>query len=656
MDDAVEKVTPEQSKLEEERLRIQRYHQRFRKAQTGLGGKHSLWKQLDVFDRGRQWDDVSAPPWIPKPVTNLIRFVRTLKRANLASAIPTCTFSAEFAEDIQTIWKLQKAYEHVWERDAVARTVRRCIDRAVLQGTAIAYVYEDDLYVGGKYFGENDERNHLYRGDIKVKRFPNTNFFPDPDAYRLEQCKYIETTEILPLSQIKNTPAFKKHAGKKLSQLKSNYLDHEDGADGTIMTRDNHPNGGSPVVTGDELVTLHTHWERYVNDEGRWQLDVTYYIRNAFFELLRIEDVKPSEYPFAVLYDEEEEQDFWGTSICMDAMENQKILSKVSQTASIIGMLHQNPQKVVSRESGINGTELARTGTLPGKVWTANGDPSKAIHHLEPPNIPKELFDLKQDIQSDIKDMAGISEAYTGQSVGSLTTSTGVDSLIERATIRDKDKMIQIDEFVERISHLIVQFIIHKWDRARPIAQRQPNGSMTHDQWEPIDEITAKNLEWRVRSDVYAKAPTTQAQRRQQADNLMQMQGQFQFSPAIITPEEWIQLQDFDIKDQILARMQNDRKMAEQQAQQQPAKIPLGDVKVSLGSSDPNVILEYLQQLQQEQTVNMQIQSQIQSTHAQPALPSLTGEQGGQASAPQDPQAPQGVTGALQMNKMARGM
>jgi len=46
------------------------------------------------------------------------------------------------------------------------------------------------------------------------------------------------------------------------------------------------------------------------------------------------------------------------------------------------------------------------------------------------------------------------------------------------------------------------------------------------------------------------------------------MQGQFQFNPPIITPEEWIVLQDFDNKEDVLARMQQDRQQMQQQETQ----------------------------------------------------------------------------------------
>lgn len=638
---ADEKVQPSELSSDEQKKMIQNMTTRYRKAEQALGEKHKRWQTLDMFDRGEQWFGQSIPPWIPKPVTNFIRFIRTLKRANLASSIPKSNFYAEFEDDKDTIDRIQKAYNNVWDRKKVSRVIRRGIDRSLIQGTAIAMVYEDDL-IQGRYYKSGDTRNQLFQGDINVRIYPNTNFFPDPDAYRLEDCKYVETTELLPLSTIKNNKTFKKYAGKKLADLKYAHIGQDSSETGEIFDRDNKISDQSLVTDGDEMVNLHSHWERYVNEEGRWQLDVTYYIRDTDFILYRIEDVKPNEYPFAVLYDEEEEQDFWGTSTAMDILENQKIVNKLQQTASIIGVLHQNPQKVVLRESGINPQELAQTGTLPGKVWASNVP--NPIEIIEPMDIPKGLFELDDRTQRNIRDMVGINEAYTGQSVGSLTTSTGVDSLIERATIRDKDKMIQIDDFVERISHLIVLFIIHKWDKKRPITTISPNGMENFDTWQPVDKLTADNLTWRVRSDVYSKAPVTQATKRQQADKLMQMQGQFQFNPPVITPEEWIMFQDFDEKESILRRMQSDRKrmelqdlqkMAEQMAQ--VANMMTDMRKKGLPESE---VIKQAEQLAQE------FLGQKQKEDV---------ENGRPMDAQKESQAPQGVTNQVAMSNMANG-
>jgi hypothetical protein len=369
------------------------------------------------------------------------------------------------------------------------------------------------------------------------------------------------------------------------------------------------------------MVTLHTHWERYLGEDGKWHLDVSYYTRSNNWFLLRLEDVKPNIYPFAVYYDEEEDQDFWGTSTAMDALENQKVINKASQTAAIIATLHQNPQKVVSRSSGINAQELARTGTMPGKVWTSNEDPSQSIHNVQPPEIPRGLLEIDDRMKRDIKEMAGINEAYTGESVGSLTTSGGVNSLIERATIRDKDKMQQVDAFVQDISDIIIHFIIRKWKDVRPLAIPLPNGQVEHVDFTPIEKDDEDNLEWLCRCDTYAIAPMTQALKSQEADNLMQMQGQFNFSPAVITPQEWIHLKNFSNKHEMLARMQKDAEvLAKKQAEAPPKIVPNGEISFSMTTKDQTIIFETLEQAAQAAFANQKVNGQLMLDHAQNGL------------------------------------
>ena len=103
--------------------------QRYRKAEDSVSQKHKLWAELDMFDRGEQWKNASIPAWIPKPVTNYIRYVRQLKRANLASAISKAHFlplNPQYAEQVE---KLQKAYDHVWEVENVRKAFSHQVAR-----------------------------------------------------------------------------------------------------------------------------------------------------------------------------------------------------------------------------------------------------------------------------------------------------------------------------------------------------------------------------------------------------------------------------------------------------------------------------------------------------------------------------------------------
>jgi hypothetical protein len=287
---------------------------------------------------------------------------------------------------------------------------------------------------------------------------------------------------------------------------------------------------------------------------------------------------------------------------------------------------------------------MAKTGNLAGKTWSSNVPANQAITHIQPPDISRSLFEVEDRLKNDMREIVGVTEAYTGQSVGSLTTSTGVNSLIERASVRDRDKMIQIDDFVERVSYLIALQIMYGWDRKRPIMSIAPNGEPRYDVYEPIDPLTAENLEIRVRSNVYSKAPITQESKRQQADKLMQMQGQFQYDPPIITPEEWLRFQEFEIQEDIMRRMEQDRQQKEQNSVDNMAKqaLELGVMIQEMLAQGLSMEEAQVEAMKAAQQMFMQNQAPVQ------------GQQ--QPNAPAEAQLPQGATDAVAMANMAQGM
>jgi phage gp29-like protein len=146
-----------------------------------------------------------------------------------------------------------------------------------------------------------------------------------------------------------------------------------------------------------------------------------------------------------------------------------------------------------------------------------------------------------------------------------------------------------------------------------------------------------------MRSDVYAKAPITAASKSQQADNLMQMQGQFQFNPPIITPEEWIEMKDFPNKEDILARMQADRENKQNQDAQ----------------ALKNQILQIIQQAQQiksQGATDDQINQQVAPMVQQIVQATFTsGQNQGSADVMQNKSAPAGTMSPTAMGNMQAG-
>lgn len=273
---------------------------------------------------------------------------------------------------------------------------------------------------------------------------------------------------------------------------------------------------------------------------GGWNYKVTYIAGTK--EVGSIDPLEPNMYPFAILYDIKQRQEFWGRSIASLIMDNQKLINKVEGIIAMIGTLLQNPQKVISKESGIDPIEAMKYSYAPGHTWVSNGDPSRAIHWPTPPQIPQALVNLAEMAKENIREITGMNEAYMGQSVGSLQTSSGVNSLIDRATMRDKDEMFEIEQYVEDLTRIILGFVTTKYTDERFIRiiedPARPEETTTFMEFIGADY---EGIDYDLEIDVSAHAPISQARRESELTDLMQLQGQYNYTPSIITPQEYVQ-------------------------------------------------------------------------------------------------------------------
>jgi hypothetical protein len=307
-----------------------------------------------------------------------------------------------------------------------------------------------------------------------------------------------------------------------------------------------------------ELVEFHSHYEKVPNDEGGYSYSVTY-VANGI-QVGKIDELRPARYPFAILYDFPQRQDFWGKSTCEFILDNQKIINKIEAIIATIGLLLQNPQKIVSKASGLNPREVAKYGNAHGHVFYVNGTPANAMMWQTPPQIPQSLFNLLENAKANIREITGLTEAYMGQSVGSLQTSSGVSSLIERATLRDRDQMYDVELYIEDLSRLLLGFITEFYTEERVIRIDKPTEKIEMDRQEFINFVgrSFADIDFDMEINVSANAPISRLRQQSEAEKLINMQGQYGFKPELIKPQEYIRMSEFTDAEQIVERMDNE--------------------------------------------------------------------------------------------------
>lgn len=506
-------------------------------------GKDPLWKELDAFDRNQQWELSQAPAWLPKPVTNFVHLVKYTKRAAFAVENPVAKFRPVSPVGMERVDKLNKAYEDAFDRLKIRKIIRSNIETAKLLGTAIAFMRWEESAEGRMGTTVQGDEGFMYEGEIRVEHIEPSSFYPDPNAFSIEDCEYIIVRERRPLSWVKNNPKFKDRLAK-IEQAVPASIDPADR--GEIFQRD------YGTMNNDRICDFLRCYTKTMNENGGYDYKVEYMANGMY---IMEEPCRPNRYPFSILYDFPQRQDFWGMSTCQFILDNQKIINKVESIIAMIGTLLQNPQKVVDKRSGINPKQMAKYGNAPNMVWESNNDPTRAVHIIPPQTIPPQLFNLLEAAKQNIREITGLTESYMGQNVGSLQTSSGVQALIDRATMRDRDQMYDVEIYVEDLSKMLVDFMTEFYEEERLVRILDENGDVK--EWMTYLGDDFADLAYDVQVDVSSKAPITRMREAQEAKELINLQGQFgqQYPTQLITPQELIKSLHLSQSDAIIARM-----------------------------------------------------------------------------------------------------
>jgi hypothetical protein len=92
-------------------------------------------------------------------------------------------------------------------------------------------------------------------------------------------------------------------------------------------------------------------------------------------------------------------------------------------------------------------------------AWKVDGDVSKAVKQMDPPQINADLIGIKESFVNNIRMYAGVTDQYVGDIGTAGSTAEGTNRAINRATVIDNSVIKQIEKFVEKLSRMIVKFM-----------------------------------------------------------------------------------------------------------------------------------------------------------------------------------------------------
>jgi hypothetical protein len=541
--------------------------------------KDEMWRELDAFDRGEQWTTKGVmPSWIPRPSSNLINKVKRYKTGALMLEDYLGELKPLAPEDEAPIWMLQRFYEQLWEKLNIKYQILDVTRTSRLLGTGILYLGWDENYLGGT-------RGHLFQGEILVKEIEPSTFFIDPAAFELEEALYCGTFVRTTVEQLLADPSIEKKYKKQFKEGRkvTAYGMQSEQDRGEIYANRDYSS------YQDHVVDLITFYEKVVEDEGGFRIDVTTIADGVVVK--KIEGIQPNLFPFIILRQHKQRQDFWGISDAQLILPNVKMINKVQSIIGTLATLYQNPQKIVFEGAGIDPRIVSKYGNAFGLVFLSKSpDLANVIRNVDVADIPITLLNYIEFLKNDIEDFTGMTDFATGANSRSVQTSGGINSMIERSLIGDQDEYVLFEQFIEKLSYMLLANAIEYYtdDRVMRMRDDNPNSSAEYE-YVPFRSEEFTDLAWDFSINIVKKIKHTDQSKRDTMQMLSEWQLQYSPDIQIVNAEDIVKAFNPPNRDVILARIEQDKK---QKSYDTAAQVVQEVVQSLDNGYDPQMVAE----------------------------------------------------------------
>ena len=521
-----------------EHVTVDKLKEYFSIARTEYAAAHRRAQKLDATDRGKLWEAVRAefPKYQILPDTNFISYVKQ----NILASIYTVGKSARLIptsdKDKEIVEQLNIALDNIWSTLNVAKYQMEAGERAALLNYGVTQVGWDNNIITGT--GDT-----FRKGEIVLKNINPLKFMRDPFATSLDTAAWCVTWDSYHKSVILDNDNYKEEFKKYLNEYRD--------VDSTGQMPENSTDHVSRSSSNKkDYYTIYTYW---VNDNGK--IHEIHLVNNEYVLLCK-QDIKPSAFPFAELYCNLPAGDLFGTSECAKIFSNNLAYNIMSSIILTSEYKNQRPPRFVNGNSGINVATFVKHGNDADRTFIVQGDASKAVHYHQFPQPTQQAIQSMGFLSSDVKTITGVDDRYTGRDTGSVLTTGGIESMLDQVTMIDAPKVENYETYCKRLTQLIISNCIQYSFKRSYFTQDQRTlkWKTVEVDFPKIDNDTIFSYELVISSEL----PKNKTRIESVANHLMEMQMQYQgqgIDVDIITPEEWLMMQDLPMREYMQERM-----------------------------------------------------------------------------------------------------
>jgi len=517
-------------------LTIEQLQANWREADTVYQPIFKRAQVLDATDRGKLWKAINAkfPTFQVLPDTNDVSYVKNNLLASLYSVGRSAHINPSSENDREIVQAINNVLDHIWETSRISYYQMQAGERAALLNYGITQVGWDAKRTG-------KIADSFYKGIFTIKNIDPMKFMRDPYVDKLEDAAYCMTWDRFHKNAILRDPNYHDAFKTYLDSPGAKVQPSQDTVQ-KLTDQQNPP-------TKDYFKVI-IHW---VLLEGKYHEIHT--VDNDAVIFVK-EDILPRRFPFAELYCNLPAGDVIGTSEPSRIFASsvaRNLMNSVMLTAEV---KNQKPPRFVNTDSQINLRDFIQHGADSDYTFQVRGDASKAVHYHQFPQVSPMIQSIMAGLDNDMQRVTGITGKYTGKDTGSILTTGGMESMLNQATMIDQPKIINYEEYTTQLTALILGYL-KEFGMKRSYFIKNPQTKQYETVTIDFDLLQDETIA-QYGINISAYLPKNKQRIAQMANVLMEKQMQYGGNGqqvSLITPEEWLMMQDIPMQEYMMERM-----------------------------------------------------------------------------------------------------
>lgn len=517
--------------IQEELEKAKPYTEMYKKAYDFNTERFGSYAELMAFYQGNQHllkKYKTERPW----VVNMNTPYATVAIENRIASILVNDYEGDLIplspEDVDVIEPIDKVYKREWERLDIDKIIRNCVETSAVVREAYCHIIVDDKKIYG-----GTKRKRV--GALTAEVIEPARVLIDPTARSLKDANYM-----IVLGRISKKEALKTY--KKLESLKLQAPDYIPYQRGEVYYDNDYST---------EQEDVFTVWNFYQKEDGK--IKKTKLINNI---IVKESILDISRFPIAQLRWKKAAQSCYGISLMDQLLSLQKAINAIESAITNTAIAYAAPSMMVAKGCGVDPKIVAKSNGAPGVVYSVNGNLDNAIKPVVPPKIQDEILAIKQDFEAKIREISGNSNQFMGNIGTAANTVGGAEVAVERAKIIEVNIINNIEEFVEDIVNILVEFITKMYPNAELTYSNGKDGEglWNFDVIKMPKKSEMKDLEYKFYIELDKKSQYSKDKQKQTLIDLFQFERQYDAPVKTITVSDIIKNSDLINKDEIIAR------------------------------------------------------------------------------------------------------